>query len=265
MTNRSIVYLMYHELESPGRPLCQPDPGYVRYVLREEEFRTQIEFLKNEGYRGLSVGQALRGSDEKSVVITFDDGSETDLLTAAPILQKSGFGATFYLTSGWIGKPGFLSPVQVREFAAQGFEIGCHSMTHAYLSDLDDEGLQHEIAEAKSLLEQILGAPVHHFSCPGGRYDDRVVKVAKEAGYQTVANSRIEANSPDTDHYDLGRVAVLRDLPLKRFAEICSGMALARLRSQSKFRDTLKQVLGNSLYDRMRGALLGERSTAHRS
>jgi peptidoglycan/xylan/chitin deacetylase (PgdA/CDA1 family) len=263
MTRSPIVCLMYHELELAGRPLCQADPGYVRYVLPEEEFRAQIAFLRTDGYRGLSIGQSQDVTAEKSVVITFDDGSETDLLAAAPFLREAGFRATFYLTSGWIGKPGFLSAAQVRRLAAQGFEIGCHSMTHAYLSDLDDAGLRREIAEAKSLLEQILGAPVHHFSCPGGRYDERVVKTAREAGYKTVANSRIDSNSADTDPYDLGRVAVLRGLTIREFARICSGEALPRLRSQSKLRNALKQVLGNSLYDKMRGVLLGERRSAH--
>jgi len=42
-------------------------------------------------------------------------------------------------------------------------------MTHAYLTDLDDRGLQREIADAKAQLEEILGKTVEHFSCPGGR------------------------------------------------------------------------------------------------
>jgi peptidoglycan/xylan/chitin deacetylase (PgdA/CDA1 family) len=37
----------------------------------------------------------------------------------------------------------------VREFDAQGFEIGCHSMTHPYLSDLSEPELKREIVDAK--------------------------------------------------------------------------------------------------------------------
>jgi peptidoglycan/xylan/chitin deacetylase (PgdA/CDA1 family) len=263
MKNRSTVYLMYHELEVAGRPLCQSDPGYVRYVLTESEFKAQIEFLRNAGYTGLSVGQERQAPGGKNVVITFDDGSASDLLNAAPLLRKAGFGATFYLTSGWIGKPGFLSASQVRELASQGFEIGCHSMTHAYLIDLDDDGLRREIAEAKPQLEEITGTPVDHFSCPGGRYNERVVKIARAAGYKTVANSHVQANSANTSSFALGRVAILRGLPIQALADICSGEALSKMRAQSRVRDAVKQVLGNSLYDRMRGALLGERKPAH--
>lgn len=256
MRERSTVFLMYHELEVPGRTLCHPEPGYVRYAVAEQEFRGQIEFLKQRGYKGSSVGQALEFTGEKCVAMTFDDGSETDLLAAAPILRNAGFSATFYITVGWLGRPGHLSGAQVNELSGQGFEIGCHSMTHAYLTDLDDRGLQREIADAKSQLEEIIGRTVAHFSCPGGRHDDRVAEVAREAGYQTVATSAIRANSRGTSRYALGRVALLRGMPLEDFSAVCSGEALPKLRRRSMIRDSVRQVLGNTLYDQIRELLL---------
>jgi peptidoglycan/xylan/chitin deacetylase (PgdA/CDA1 family) len=265
MSTPSITYLMYHELEISGRPLCNSEPGYARYVLHEIEFREQIDFLKAKGYQGLSVGSALAFPERPNtstnaatnICITFDDGSETDLLAAAPILHQAGFGATFYITAGWLGKPGHLSALQLKELSAQGFEIGCHSMTHPMLTDLDEAGLQREIVDAKSQLEQIVGQPAEHFSCPGGRYDDRVVRISRAAGYKTVATSRIHTNSPDADLFALGRVAILRGTPIKDFAAICSGDALRRLHAQGTLRDAAKQLLGNSFYDRVRAVLLG--------
>jgi peptidoglycan/xylan/chitin deacetylase (PgdA/CDA1 family) len=267
MSGPSIIYLMYHELEVPGRGLCNSEPGYARYVLLEREFQEEVDFLGARGYQGLSVGQALafpEGSssctdDCTKICVTFDDGSETDLLAAAPILHQAGFGATFYITAGWLGKPGHLSALQLKELSVQGFEIGCHSMTHPMLTDLDEAGLQREIVDAKSQLEQIVGKPVEHFSCPGGRYDDRVMRIARAAGYRTVATSRIHANSPDTDLFALGRVAILRGTPLNDFAAICSGGALRRLHAQATLRGAAKQLLGNSFYDRVRVVLLGGR------
>ena len=252
----SIVFLMYHELEVPGKPLCHPEPGYARYAVSEQEFRAQMLQLKERGYRGKSVGQALEFSGEKSVTITFDDGSETDLYVAAPILEEVGFNATFYITSGWRGKPGHLTAEQLKELSGLGFEIGCHSMTHAYLTDLDDLELHRETADAKTALEQIIAKPVEHFSCPGGRYDDRVAKAAQAAGYRTVATSRIHANSPRTDVLALGRVAILRGLPMTTFSGICTGQGLPGLRARNTVQDAAKRLLGNSLYDRLRTVLL---------
>jgi len=252
---------MYHELEITGRPLCQAEPGYARYVLPEPDFRAQMNYLLGNGWQGLSVGQALAFPEGRNVTITFDDGCETDLLAAAPILRHTGFNATFFITCGRLGKPGYLSPAQLKELSAQGFEIGCHSMTHPYLTDLDENGLRYEILEAKSQLEQIIGRPVDHFSSPGGRCDQRVIAMARTAGFRSLATSRIQANSKNTNVLALGRVAVLRDLPLSAFAAICDGSLLSRMRAQNIFRGAARQVLGNSLYDRLRAALLNRTSS----
>jgi len=67
---------MYHELELPGRKLCQSEPGYVRYILSLETFRSQMSWLKDQGWRGLCVSEALdfsarQNSAQPSVCITF--------------------------------------------------------------------------------------------------------------------------------------------------------------------------------------------------
>jgi len=251
-----IVFLMYHELEIPGRRICQDEPGYSLYVLREATFRAQMEYLKQNAWQGLSVGQALKFPPGRSVAITFDDGCETDLLVAAPILRQAGFNATLFITSGKLGRLGYLSSVQLKELHGVGFEIGSHSMTHAYLTDLDDAGLRREMCESKTQLEQIIGQPVEHFSCPGGRCDKRVIQMARTAGYQTLSTSRIQANSITTDRFVLARVAMVRDTSLNTFATICSGTGLTRMRAQSAVRTAAKRLLGNAVYDRLRTRLL---------
>jgi hypothetical protein len=254
-----VVFLMYHELEIPGRALAQSHPGYLRYIVRASDFQRQMEMLQGEGWRGVSAGEAIRGFTEKTVAITFDDGCETDLLAAAPVLKRLGFGATFYITSGWIGRSSHLSPTQLKELVSLGFEIGCHSMSHVYFTDLDDSALQREITDARAQLETICGASVEHLSCPGGRFDQRVAEVARHAGYLTVAASQIQANRSSTNKFALGRVAIMRDTSLEQFRDICRARGLWRLKAGVVAREAAMKVLGNSMYDRLRGAMLGAR------
>jgi peptidoglycan/xylan/chitin deacetylase (PgdA/CDA1 family) len=256
MAEPGTVFLMYHELELAGRPLCQSEPGYVRYILPEELFRSQMMWLAQGQWRGLCVSEALEYPSANSVAITFDDGSETDLISAAPILKENGFRATFYVTAGFVGKRGYLSPAQLRELRQSGFEIGCHSMTHAYLDDLDAAGLRVEIVDAAKKLEQMIGEKVLHFSCPGGRFDERSLNLAREAGYRSFANSRTHANASGSDPYRLGRVAVLRGTDQTKFQSICTGQALWRIRSSDRVRDAAKRALGNTVYDRLRALML---------
>jgi peptidoglycan/xylan/chitin deacetylase (PgdA/CDA1 family) len=258
MAGKGCVFLMYHEIELPFRPLCQSAPGYVRYILPLETFRSQMAWIKESGWRGLNVGEALRYPAEPSVCITFDDGCETDLIAAAPVLRQFGFNATFYLTAGFLGTPGYLNASQVRDLDAQGFEIGCHSMTHAYLSDLPEPELKREIVDAKLQIEQIVGRAIEHFSCPGGRYDARTLEIARRAGFATVANSQFYANSSSTSPYELGRIAMLRELTIEEFSATCHGRGLWKKRLQHQARRSMQRLLGNRAYDRLRAVLLGD-------
>lgn len=257
--DRGMVYLIYHELQIPGRSLCQNEPGYVRYVVGEAEFRRQIASLRKAGVRGISVTQALNppSAEGPEVVITFDDGSETDLIAAAPLLKEAEFNATFYVVVGYLGRQGHLSHAQIRELAELNFEIGCHSMNHLYLTDQGAKQLYTEIVEAKKRLEQIIGKRVDHFSCPGGRWDRRVAGIAHDAGYRSVATSRIGTNSRTTDRFCMARVGVMRETSLADFVSICQGRALFRRRVKYGVLSLAKTLVGNSMYERMRSAMLG--------
>ncbi len=252
MRNDATIYLMYHELEVEGRGLCQSEPGYVRYVVRERDFREQTNWLRSAGIRGLSVSEALDPKMASGVVITFDDGCESDLVVAAPILQAANFRATFYITVGFLGRTGYMVPRQVRELSDAGFEIGCHSMTHAYLNNLGEAELKREIADAKSQLEEMIGRPVLHFSCPGGRWSAKAAEVARLAGYGSVATSEIAANPSDSDPYRLARVAVMRGLTLNAFHDLCRGRGLWQRQLRNFVQTTAHQLLGKALYDRLR-------------
>lgn len=251
-----VPYLMYHELELPGRPMCDSEPGYVRYVLGADDFRAQMDALKTAGIRGISVSQALASPRSGTVVLTFDDGSETDLITAAPILRDAGFNATFYITSGFVGRPGYLTPGQLRELSDSGFEIGCHSMTHPYLDELSTANLQREIAAAKLTIENIIGRAVEHFSCPGGRWSPEVVEVARSNRYRSVATSRIGLNTSNTDPFCLARIAVMRGTRLDRFERLARGRGFWKMQLKDFTRSASKRVLGNTYYDRIRARLL---------
>jgi hypothetical protein len=252
------VFLMYHELEWPGRGLVQSEPGYSRYILREAMFRSQIDWLCTNGWHGLSVGEALRLSTEKPVAITFDDGCETDWIAAAPILKEAKFHATFYITAGFLNHPGYMSETQLRELSFAGFEVGCHSMTHAYLNDLGMQQLHAEIVDARSKIEDIIGRKVEHFSCPGGRYSPQAVAVARQAGYVSFATSRAHANHPATDRFCLGRVAIMRETTQSQFENICRGKNLWKIRMRDSVRTSTRKIIGNSFYDRIRTAMLGQ-------
>lgn len=252
------AYVMYHELEVPGRAPCHTDPGYLRYVVTEPHFRSHLERLVQIGCEGRSVGRTLGAppTNHPTVALTFDDGTETDLLVAAPLLREVGYDATFYITVGFVGQPGYLTLPQIRELHEGGFEIGCHSMTHAYLSDCSTRQLETEVVESRNRLQDLLGAPVLHLSCPGGRWSPRVSDVALDAGYLSVATSRIGLNAVPPDRRRIRRVPILRGTTPAAMGRLVQGRGLFRRRAGEMVRGAAKSVLGNARYEAVRARML---------
>ncbi|MBI3649756.1 MAG: polysaccharide deacetylase family protein [Acidobacteria bacterium] len=254
MTNHGIIFLMYHELELVNRELCNSDNGYKQYVIAETVFKNQMLTLKQQGFSGINVSQALTSkvSGPQTIVLTFDDGCETDLIAAAPILKEFNFTATFYVIGGWIGRKGYLAKSQVRELADLGFEIGSHSMTHQYLTDINRTDLKHEIADSKDLLEQLSGRSVQHFSCPGGRWNPLVAESVASHGYLSMATSRIGTNQPLAHPFSLSRISIVRSTTTKRFANLCRADGLIKMQIRDAAFSLAKVFLGNKFYEVVR-------------
>ena len=134
------------------------------------------------------------------VVLTFDDGNVSDLTTVTPILKKHGFSATFYITSGWIGRERRLTWEQVKELDAQGFEIGNHSSSHPNMLHISDKEIHEQIASFDRALKEHGIRRATSFAYPGEHHDRRIVKALTEAGY---TNAR-RGLTPEYPLYDRG-------------------------------------------------------------
>ena len=74
-------------------------------------------------------------------------------------------------------------------------EIGSHTISHPFLSELAIELQRDEIRNSKARLENLLGHQVNSFAYPHGMYTKDTVAIVKEAGYNsacTCANERIK-------------------------------------------------------------------------
>src|ERR1044071_8171708 len=76
---------------------------------------------------------AMEPVPDKLVVLTFDDAVASHYAVVRPLLQRYGFGATFFITEGFsflTNKQDYLTWDQIRELHKDGFEIGNHTRAH---------------------------------------------------------------------------------------------------------------------------------------
>ncbi|MDZ7344878.1 MAG: polysaccharide deacetylase family protein, partial [candidate division KSB1 bacterium] len=69
-------------------------------------FERQIAWLAENGYRSSTVSESLQPDNQaggKAVVITFDDGYQSLLKYAFPILTRYGFRANVFVVAAYVG------------------------------------------------------------------------------------------------------------------------------------------------------------------
>ena len=107
------------------------------------------------------------------VSFTFDDSND-DQLQAATILKNAGMHATYYTVSGFVGLPGSLTLSDLRGLAADGNEIGGHSVNHPDLTTLTTDEATRQVCNDRVNLAN-WGFTVTSFAYPfaAANADDR--------------------------------------------------------------------------------------------
>jgi peptidoglycan/xylan/chitin deacetylase (PgdA/CDA1 family) len=117
---------------------------------------------------------------------------------------------------------------QLRALAAQGFDVGAHTRTHAILSRIGPTELHDEIKGCKEQLEQSLGFPIRHFAYPNGKREDytpQIVEEVSKAGYLSAVTTVPGWNTPSASRFELYRVdGGAKDLA--QFAQSVSGVGV---------------------------------------
>ena len=123
------------------KPLQNEIPVFTFHSVEPLSFEAKLKFLAHNGYRTLNAEEfraAIAGSrdiPEKSVVLTFDDGTATLWSVAYPLLQKYGMRAISFIIPGCIPERAPETPTY-RDFANQrvsGAALLARERTHSPL------------------------------------------------------------------------------------------------------------------------------------
>jgi peptidoglycan/xylan/chitin deacetylase (PgdA/CDA1 family) len=256
----NIPVLMYHALEDNDHPAGANSLGEQLYVLQASRFREQMEYLHREGFRTFLLDELLDTEvwPEKGVVLTFDDGHESNYTLALPILQCFGFKAEFFVTTGWTDTSHFMNRDQIKALHSAGMSIGSHGKCHDFLDEMTDQEIEQELQESMETLTRITGQQVTSFSAPGGRIKSVVGKIADKLGYRIICTSRPGSFSRGISAHSVPRFALRQDTDLATFGNIVKldSVYLYKLKNRNKLLSLAKKVLGNGLYESGRNLFL---------
>lgn len=224
-----------------------------RYKLRLPDFEAQLEGLKNAG---------------RSFTLTVDDGGVSYYTLLADRLEAQGRRAHCFVTTGMIGRPGFLSAAQIRELDARGHVIGSHSVTHpARFSACTPVQMREEWSRSRAALEDILGHEVTVASVPGGYYSRQVAETAAESGLKALFNSEPTTAVREAGGIQvIGRYTIRQGDPAALAGRLVAPSPWARYAAWASWnaKGIVKPLLGPS-YRRVADWVLAGRAPARRS
>ncbi|MCJ2179799.1 polysaccharide deacetylase family protein [Novosphingobium album (ex Hu et al. 2023)] len=191
--------LAYH---SVGQPMM--DHNDVPPKL----FRRQLEWAVAHGYRFVPASEIARtGGGPMDLAITFDDGLRSVMTEAAPILKEFGAPWSLFVVTGWSegASPWATGEVlgwrELERLAADGAEIGSHSVTHPDFGQLDGPAARDELERSRDMIKARLGFAPASFAIPLGQsanWTPVAMREAKAAGYDLIYAQAEETRSAGT-------------------------------------------------------------------
>ncbi len=195
--------------------LRRPLPASLALNFHEIEpsrwpaFRAAVQQLKELGYGPVGIaGHLAPNIDRRTFWVSFDD-NYLSWHTSLPLLAELGIQATFYVNTlpfrdrcsdaereAYFDRLAqrthriALTRAELREIAAAGHEIGCHSHSHFALSSLEPDQWDGEIRRSRDILEDTLGREVVHFSYPYGMrrfFSEELRCYCRHVGFRTIA------------------------------------------------------------------------------
>jgi peptidoglycan/xylan/chitin deacetylase (PgdA/CDA1 family) len=208
----SVPILMYHVILAP--PADAPYPGL--YVT-PELFAEQMHALAAAGYHAVTMNQVWDNwhygtplPPGKPIVLSFDNGYESQYRFALPVLRSLGWvGVENLQLSGLPVSQGGLSRTQVRGLLAAGWELDTQGYNHADLVTLSPSELYFQVTVARQRIRALYHVHAEWFCYPSGDYDGAVIAAVKAAGFRGSTTVIPGWASPDEDSYALPRLRVL--------------------------------------------------------
>jgi peptidoglycan/xylan/chitin deacetylase (PgdA/CDA1 family) len=127
------------------------------------------------------------------VTFTFDDG-DADQMAAARALHKYGMNGTFYIITGAVGAPNYVTLSDLRTLAAEGDEIGGHTVSHLELPHVSAAEASRQACDGRNTLIT-WGFHVTSFAYPGGVNSPATEAIVRECGFNS-ARTVVGLRSP---------------------------------------------------------------------
>jgi peptidoglycan/xylan/chitin deacetylase (PgdA/CDA1 family) len=243
-----VLVLTYHKVLEEG---LKPQPEF--YTISPTAFDAQLSILADRGFRFRALDEIAEDSSPPAdaCFLTFDDATLDHYEVAFPILERHGAQATFFVPTGRLNTPGYLTTLNVKEMVKAGHLIGSHSHRHVRLDRLSADDARDQLFRSRQLIGEITGIPPRVFAPVGGYTDRQLLAEARSAGFTLVRTMRWGLNRR-LNRMRLECVPVNRHLSANQLAGIVAGRHARLLSWIYAGKQAVKSMVPEAIYDRLR-------------
>jgi peptidoglycan/xylan/chitin deacetylase (PgdA/CDA1 family) len=174
-------------------------------------------FIINNALLAQNIGEISikkwSGDKASAFSFSFDDAFLSQYLYVRPVLNQYDFNATFYLSTSGIdnGSSNKGTWAQWTQAAAEGHELGSHSVTHPHMEELTlgttttPGTIRYEMYQSKTRIETQTGTKCLTFAYPFAEYNSTVLQAAMEffQAARADGSNPIDASIRGMSLYDL--------------------------------------------------------------
>jgi peptidoglycan/xylan/chitin deacetylase (PgdA/CDA1 family) len=137
--------------------------------------------LRAAQHRAAQLPAAVRAHRPTVVTLSFDDGT-ADQFAAARVLHGYGLAGTFFVITGAVGAPHYMSLAELRQLATDGDEIGGHTVSHLDLVNTTLAEARRQVCAGRNILAR-WGFQVTSFAYPDGAANPEVAAIVAACGF----------------------------------------------------------------------------------
>jgi peptidoglycan/xylan/chitin deacetylase (PgdA/CDA1 family) len=128
-----------------------------------------------------ATSAATTAHHQTVVSLTFDDGTAGQF-AAAQAMHRYGIAGTFFIITGAVGAPNYMSLPELHRLAGYGDEIGAHTVSHLDLVATTAAEAQRQACVSRDILTR-WGFQVTSFAYPDGAASRQVEAIVRGCGY----------------------------------------------------------------------------------
>jgi peptidoglycan/xylan/chitin deacetylase (PgdA/CDA1 family) len=236
-----VLVLCYHGLRSGS--WRSDEPSFPDLHIAPETFDGHCEVIREscqpidlDRWRAVISGESA--PPERAVLVTFDDGYRSVFDLARPILKKYGIAASVFVCTQAVSERRLfwfdeaargvpapdlendplcpMRPEHVATMAAEGFDIGVHTVSHPVLAAQPADVQRRELSSCRATIESWIGrrpsVVAYPFGKPNTDYTAETVQIARELGFDFGFTTRPGFATPDEPPLERSRLLVLAEV-----------------------------------------------------